>query len=50
MRIIIFGISLKIIIHGYRILRKNIFLGDYTELKQDYLPHDYLQDASNYNV
>ena len=29
---------------------KHFFLGDYTELKQDYLPHDYLQDASDYNV
>ena len=29
---------------------KHFFLGDYTELKKDYLPQDYLKDASDYDV
>ena len=50
MRIIIFGISLEITIHGYMMLMKSFFLGDYTKLKKNYLPQDYLRDASNYDI
>ena len=50
MRIIIFGISLKITIHGYMMLMKSFFLGDYRKLKKNYLPQDYLEDASDYDV
>ena len=50
MRIIIFGISLKITIHGYMTLMRSFFLGDCTKLKKNYLPQHYLEDASDYNV
>ena len=29
---------------------KHFFLGDYRKLKKNYLPQDYLRDASNYDI
>ena len=49
MRIIIFGISLKITIPGYMILMKS-FIDDYTKLKKNFLPQDYLEYASGYDI
>ena len=50
MLIIIFGTSLKITIDGCMTLMRSFFLGDYTKLKKNYLPHNYLEDASDYDV
>ena len=50
MRIIIFGISLKITIHGYMTLMRSFFLGDCTKLKKNFLPQDYLEYASGYDI